>query len=262
MLSLLAPTASRLCDGLSRREVLRVGGLSALGLSLPDLLQARASEKPGVGKAKSCIVLFLMGGPPQHSTWDPKPDAPAEIRGEFGPIDTNVPGIRFGSLLPRLARHADKLCVLRAMSTGDNAHSSSGYYMLTGVPHSPMNVENANPGAPNDWPNIAAIVRRLRGDSQWPAVGRAPADAHLQHRRRSGRARTRASSAARPIRGSSAASRARRTSASPSSRSPRMSRWIASASAATCSSNSTARSPTSARRATRSRRDRFRHSTC
>ena len=76
----------------------------------------------------------------------------------------------------------DKLCVLRAVSTGDNAHSSSGYFMLTGVPHSPMNVENANPGAPNDWPNIAAVVRRMRGDSRRPAGGRAPADAHLQHR--------------------------------------------------------------------------------
>ena len=175
MLSLLAPTASRLCDGLSRREVLRVGGLSALGLSLPDLLQARETARPGAAKGKSCIVLFLMGGPPQHSTWDPKPDAPPEIRGEFGPIDTNVPGIRFASTLPKLSRHADKLCVLRAMSTGDNAHSSSGYFMLTGVPHQPMQVENANPGAPNDWPNIAAIVRKLRGDSNGlPSTVRLP----------------------------------------------------------------------------------------
>ncbi len=114
--------------------------------------------------ARSCIVLFLMGGPPQQSTWDPKPDAPAEIRGEFGPIDTSVPGIRFASTLPRMARHADKLCVLRAVSTGDNAHSSSGYYMLTGVPHAPKNVENANPGAPNNWPTLGALVRHVRGD--------------------------------------------------------------------------------------------------
>ncbi|OWK46853.1 hypothetical protein FRUB_00552 [Fimbriiglobus ruber] len=110
-------------------------------------------------------MLFLMGGPPQHSTWDPKPDAPAEVRGEFGPIDTNVPGVRICSLFPLVSRHADKLCFLRAVSTGDNAHSSSGYYMLTGVPHSPMNAENVNPGPPNDWPTIGAVVRRLRGDS-------------------------------------------------------------------------------------------------
>jgi hypothetical protein len=157
--------SSRLCDGLSRREVLRAGGLTALGLSLPALLNVRTSAAPKTaGHAKNCIVLFLMGGPPQHSTWDPKPDSPTEIRGEFGPIDTNVPGIRVSSLLPNLARHADKLCILRAVSTGDNAHSSSGYQMLTGVPHAPLNVENANPGAPNDWPTLGAVVRRLRGD--------------------------------------------------------------------------------------------------
>jgi hypothetical protein len=156
---------NRLCDGFTRREVLRAGGLTALGLSLPELLRGRADAAPGKqSRAKSCIVLFLLGGPPQHSTWDPKPDAPAEIRGEFGPTDTNVPGIRICSLLPQLARHMDKLCLLRAVSTGDNAHSSSGYYMLTGVPHAPMNAENVNPGPPNNWPTIGAVVRRLRGD--------------------------------------------------------------------------------------------------
>src|SRR5215212_933560 len=81
----------------SRREALRVGGLSALGLTLPDLLRTRAETRnaaSGGGRAKSCIVVFLMGGPPQYSTWDPKPDAPPEVRGEFGPTDTNVPGLR------------------------------------------------------------------------------------------------------------------------------------------------------------------------
>src|SRR5207244_2727041 len=93
-----------------------------------------------------------------------KPDAPAEVRGEFGPIDTNVAGIRICSLFPHLARQADKVCFLRAVSTGDNAHSSSGYAMLTGVPHNPLNAENVNPGPPNDWPTLGAVVRRLRGD--------------------------------------------------------------------------------------------------
>jgi hypothetical protein len=154
--------------------LLRVGGLSALGMSLPQLWQGRALGKTPV-RAKNCIILFLTGGPPQHSTWDPKPEAPAEIRGEFAPIATNVPGIQISALLPRLATVADKLCLLRAVSTGDNAHSSSGYYMLTGVPHQPMQVENANPGAPNDWPNIGAIVRRLRGDAGGlPAAVRLP----------------------------------------------------------------------------------------
>src|ERR1700689_3102 len=95
---------ARLCDGLSRREVLRLGSLSAFGLALPDLLASRSSaatEESSAGRpksnapAKNCIVLFLMGGPPQHSTWDPKPDAPAEVRGEFGPITTSVPGLQF-----------------------------------------------------------------------------------------------------------------------------------------------------------------------
>jgi hypothetical protein len=157
-----------LCDRVTRREILRVGGLGALGLSLPQLLGSRAYsvEEHAVGairhgSARSCIVLFLMGGPPQHSTWDPKPDAPAEVRGEFKPIDTVVPGISIGELMPRTALLTDRLAIIRSMSSNDNAHSSSGYYMLTGQPHAPMNFENANPGPPNDYPSIGAVVRRM-----------------------------------------------------------------------------------------------------
>jgi hypothetical protein len=167
-------SGARLCDGLSRREWLRIGGLGTFGLSLPGLLQARA-ERPAdapdsFGKAKSCILLFLLGGPPQHETWDPKPDAPPEVRGDLKPIATNVPGIQVGELMPRTARHLDKVCVLRALSTNDNAHSSSGYWMLTGVPHQPTNTENARPGAPNDWPCLAALVQRLRPARGLPAA--------------------------------------------------------------------------------------------
>lgn len=157
---------TRLCDGLTRREWLRVGGLSALGLSLPSLLEAKGSSSTSpdasFGKAKSCILLFHLGGPPQHETWDPKDDAPVEVRGELQSIVGNVPGIRVGELMPRTARLLDRICILRAMSTGDNAHSSSGYWMLTGTPHLPMNSENAKPGAPNDWPCTAAVVHQLR----------------------------------------------------------------------------------------------------
>jgi hypothetical protein len=171
-------SGGRLCDGMTRREMLYVGGLGALGLSLTDLLRDPAAAAPQVaasgGKAKSCIVLFLMGGPPQHSTWDPKPEAPAEVRGEFGPTATNVPGVQFCELMPKLAGMADKLCVLRGVSTGDNAHSSSGYYMLTGRPHQPQNVENANPGAPNNWPCLGAIVRQSS-----PRQGALPAAVRL-----------------------------------------------------------------------------------
>jgi len=173
MLRLLGP-GIRLCDGWNRREVVRIGSLGCLGagLSLSHLLRpgaTAAGELPGgssFGRARSCIVLFLMGGPPQHSTWDPKPDAPSEVRGEFRPIATTVPGLSISELLPRTALVADKLCILRAMSTGDNAHSSSGYYMLTGRPHQPMNFENANPGPPNDAPSLGAVlgqVDRARG---------------------------------------------------------------------------------------------------
>jgi hypothetical protein len=184
----LQSTGVRLCDGLSRREILRAGSLGLLGLSLPELLRSRQVEaarrqpvKNGSGgKAKSCIILFLMGGPPQHSTWDPKPDTPAEIRGEFKPIATTVPGVHVGELMPHTARLTDKICVLRAVSSNDNAHSSSGYYMLTGQPHQPMNVENANPGAPNNYPCMGGVLRRLK-QNQLNRTG-LPAAITLPHR--------------------------------------------------------------------------------
>ena len=148
------------------------------------LLQARAAraattatDSVGLGSAKSCIILFLMGGPPQHSTWDPKPKAPIEVRGEFGPIDTAVPGMQLGELFHQTAKMADKLAILRAVSSGDNAHSSSGYYMLTGHPHAPMNFENANPGFPNDYPNMGAVIRKYV-----TARGALPAAVRLPHR--------------------------------------------------------------------------------
>lgn len=160
---------SRLCDGLTRREWLHAGGLSLFGLSLPALLQTRRAQaaparlESGFGRAKSCIIFFLMGGPPQHETWDPKPDAPPEIRGELRPMPSSVPGLWVGELMPRVARLAHQCCVLRAVSTNDNAHSSSGYWMLTGYPHQPLNVENSKPGAPNNWPCLGAVVKKLRG---------------------------------------------------------------------------------------------------
>jgi hypothetical protein len=168
--------AYRLCDGLTRREWLRAGSLGVFGLSLPALFQARRAEAapPGqdraFGKAKACIVLFLFGGPPQHETWDPKPDAPAEIRGDLKPIASSLPGLFVGELMPQVARRAHHICVLRAVSSNDNAHSSSGYWMLTGYAHQPMNSENSKPGAPNDWPCLGAVVKYLR-----PGNGRLPA---------------------------------------------------------------------------------------
>src|SRR5260370_14045454 len=146
----------RLCDGLTRREWLRVGGLGAFGLSMPALLRsgqvgmakAPRSAEPGAGQAKAWIVLFLMGGSTQHSTWDPKPEAPAEIRGEFKPIATATPGLMVSELMPLTARLTNKICVLRAMASNDNAHSSIGYYMMTGQPHPPLTFETAHPWRP------------------------------------------------------------------------------------------------------------------
>lgn len=154
----------RLCEGLSRREILRVGGLGiASGLGLNRLIAEETQAQPTLkARAKNCIVLMLTGGVPQHSTWDPKPDAPEQSRGAYGPIATNIPGISFSELLPLTARHADKLAILRAVSTNDNAHSSSAYYMLTGRPHAPTNFENAKPGAPNDFPSLGAMVMAMR----------------------------------------------------------------------------------------------------
>lgn len=157
-------------DAFSRRECLQVGSVGAMGLSLPALLQARAVPEANtgwegaLGRAKACIVLFLLGGPPQHETWDPKPEAPAEIRGEFKPIASATPDFFVSELMPRVAHWTPAICALRAMASDDNAHSSSGYWMLTGQPHAPMNFENAKPGAPNDWPCLGALTRRLRGD--------------------------------------------------------------------------------------------------
>lgn len=157
-----------LCDGIQRRTMLQAGGLGALGLGMSQLPVFAAAGGPenlgrtSAGQAKSCIILFLLGGSPQHSTFDPKPDAPAEVRGSFGPVPTNVPGTQFCELLPNLTRQADRLAVIRSVSTRDNAHSSSGYYVMTGRPHVPQNVENANPGAPNDFPFVGAVVQKLR----------------------------------------------------------------------------------------------------
>jgi hypothetical protein len=175
MMLAIHDSGARLCDGLTRREWLRVGGLGAFGLSLPALLarQRTAAAAPAArsgGKARACIVLFLLGGPPQHETWDPKPDAPPEVRGDLKPIASAVPGLQVGELMPRVARLTDRIAVLRAMSTNDNAHSSSGYWMLTGQPHQPMNTENARTGAPNDWPCLGAVVKKLRPGAGLPAA--------------------------------------------------------------------------------------------
>src|SRR5439155_10642168 len=163
-------------------EWLRVGGLGALGLSLPALLRAgqQATQTPTVsprlardlhgatfGRAKNVIFLWLQGGPPQHETFDPKPDAPAEIRGPFRPIATNVPGIRFSELLPRTSRYADKLAIVRSLHTNDDNHDVSGYWVLTGYPYGPGSARQIKP---NDWPYLGSIVKMLKPSQKLPAL--------------------------------------------------------------------------------------------
>lgn len=164
MLTLYHSGATKLCDGLSRRDYLRAGGLGALAgaSSFSQLSVASDKRVAASAAAKRCVILFLTGGPAQHSTWDPKPDAVAEVRGNFDAISTSVPGTQICELLPQTSQLMGRVALLRAVTTGDHAHSSSGYAMLTGQSHVPMNRENANPGPPNDWPTMGAIVKHLK----------------------------------------------------------------------------------------------------
>jgi len=163
----------KLCDGITRREMLRVGGVGALGagFTLADLLQAKASESTRsadsvFGRAKNVIYLWLQGGPPQHETWDPKPDAPEEIRGEFKPIATNVPGIYLSELLPRTAALADKLAIVRSISTDIHEHSASGYHILTGYRYLGGNSRRISP---DDWPYLGSVLRMVKPSATMPA---------------------------------------------------------------------------------------------
>src|SRR5262245_36362869 len=117
----------RACDGLPRRDFLRLGMLGPLALAALSgrpLAAEDSTKTSSFGRARRCILLFLTGGPPQHDTFDCKPDAPAEIRGELAPITTNVAGIQVCELFPKLAKQADKYCVVRSVSHGDTAHTS------------------------------------------------------------------------------------------------------------------------------------------
>ncbi|MFO1019661.1 MAG: DUF1501 domain-containing protein [Planctomycetales bacterium] len=162
---------NRLCDGISRRELLRIGGLNLGGLSLAGLLGAdklRAASpvhSPMFGRAKNILFLWLQGGPPQHETFDPKPDAPLEIRGPFKPISTNIPGIQFSELLPRTAAMADKLAIVRSMATDDNNHDISGYWLLTGYKYLGA---TARAIKPTDWPYFGSIVKMLKPSDTLP----------------------------------------------------------------------------------------------
>jgi Protein of unknown function (DUF1501) len=148
----------RLCDGVSRRELLRAGGAGLLGMSLPGLLQAASSGK---ARAKSMILFFLEGGPAHQDLWDMKPDAPEEIRGEFRPIDTTVPGLVFCEHLPQLARQAHLLTLVRSVHHAINDHNAGAYFAMTGKEPLSSGRLITTP-APENFPAIGAVLAKLR----------------------------------------------------------------------------------------------------
>jgi hypothetical protein len=128
------------CNGVTRRDFIQLGLGGVVGLGLCDLLRLRASgaeagAKPKVGgKNVNCILIWMDGGPSHYETFDPKPDAPSEIRGEFKPISTKVPGIQFSECVPKLAATADKFTVVRSICHKDPNHGGGNHYMMTGMP--------------------------------------------------------------------------------------------------------------------------------
>ncbi len=160
-----------LCDGLSRRSFLQIGGLAMGGMALPQILQAE--QAAGVnGKGKGIIMIFLPGGPPHQDMWDIKMDAPSDIRGEFTPIQTKVPGIEIGEMFPRIASIADKAVFIRSMVGATGDHYS--FQCLTG-----QHNRNQPPGG---WPAIGSVLSKLQGtrDPSLPAyVGLSPRMGHM-----------------------------------------------------------------------------------
>jgi uncharacterized protein (DUF1501 family) len=141
------------CSGVDRRTFLRVGGLAAFGLSLPQYLRAMAEAPAGRAKAKRCILLWMQGGPSHIDTFDPKPDAPAEIRGEFGTVPTTLPGVRFADPLPMLAQQTDRLAVVRGHDPKNGSHGVADHLMMSG--------HKFNPSLP--FPCFGSVVAKERG---------------------------------------------------------------------------------------------------
>jgi hypothetical protein len=152
----------RTSGGLTRRELLRVGGISALGLSLSDLVRLRAfpAATPAAERRRrnSCVFFFLFGGPSHIDLWDMKPEAPPEIRGDFRPVATNVPGIQVCEHLPGLARVMDRVCLLRSMTHRMNVHGPACSEIFSGREYfGPPTTDQARR---EDWPALSALVMR------------------------------------------------------------------------------------------------------
>src|SRR5207302_3011374 len=163
--------------GLTRRDFLHVGGLGALGLGLSDFFrwqQAQGANRPSAsfGKAKACILLFPYGSPPQHETFDPKPEAPAEVQGEMKAIATCVPGLRVCEYLPCIAPLMDRVTVVRSMTHPYPEHGVA--YAVSGIPTYTPELET-RPRDSRHWPFIGSIVDYLetrRAGGRLPVVPR------------------------------------------------------------------------------------------
>lgn len=173
MLTILGRPTSGFCDRQSRRSFLRIGGLALGGLTLPGLLRHEALARTGSSN-KSVIMVFLPGGPPHQDMYDLKTDAPSEIRGEFRPIQTNVPGIQICEHLPRMARMMDKLILIRSIVGAKDRHES--FQCMTG------HLRDQQP--PGGYPEFGSIVGRLRGPTEPampPFVGLSPKMQHTPY---------------------------------------------------------------------------------
>jgi hypothetical protein len=166
------------CDRLTRRQALRIGGSGMLGgLSLPLLLQLQAeAASPRPKKAEACIFLFLQGGPSTIDMWDLKPEAPAEIRGPYKPIKTNVPGIEVGEHCALSAKVADKFTILRSHSHNDNGHTTGSHYLFAG--RKADFADGTNNRIPSNvlYPSIGSVVSRELG-----ARGSVPVYVNVPH---------------------------------------------------------------------------------
>ena len=163
-----------LCDpelGITRRDIIRVGGSSMLGMSLGSMLQAQAaqaneSNSGGWGKAKSIILCYLQGGPSQLDLWDPKDDVPDNVKSVFERIDTKLPGIQFTELMPKLAQTIDKATLIRSMSYTPNGlfnHTAAIYQMMTGYTTDKVSPSGQlEPPSPKDFPNFGSNIIRLK----------------------------------------------------------------------------------------------------
>lgn len=165
-----------LCDGLSRRDLLHIGALGALGLGDWFRLRAAAAAVPpgskrGFGQAKSCILLFLFGSPSQHDTFDPKPAAPDNIRGELSPIQTRVAGTHICELLPRIAGVADRTTIVRSMTHSYPIHGVA--YAVTATPFLDIPMQ-LNPRDARNWPFIGSVVDYLEEKHQGRRRGKVP----------------------------------------------------------------------------------------